>query len=47
MLEIKSIAIELADPGGGNHNAVWIFECQDIQGCVNGIAKGLKHSKSQ
>lgn len=41
MLEIQSVAIELADPRGGNHNAVRVLERQDIQCCVNGIAKGL------
>ena len=44
MLEIQSIAIELADPRGGNHNAVRILERQDVQCCVYGIAKGLWES---
>lgn len=46
MLEIQSIAIELADPRGSNHNAVRILERQDIQRSVHGIAEGLIDMKS-
>ena len=41
MLEIQSIAIELADARRGNHNAMRILERQDIQRSVHGIAKRL------
>lgn len=41
MLEIQSIAIELADARGGNHHAMGILECQNVQRSVHGIAKGL------
>jgi len=44
MLEIQSVAIELADPRGGNHNAVRILERQNVQCSVYGIAKGLQES---
>lgn len=44
MLEIQSIAIELADPGCGNYNAVRVLERQDVQCCVYGITKGLGSS---
>jgi hypothetical protein len=46
MLQIQSIAIELADPRGSNHNAMRILESQDIQRSVYGIAKGLIDTKS-
>jgi hypothetical protein len=39
MLEIQSIAIELADPRGSNHNAVRILERQDIKRSVYGITE--------
>ena len=41
MLQIQSIAIELADPRGSNHNAVRILERQDIQRSVYSIAERL------
>ena len=46
MLEIQSIAVELADPRGSNHNAMRILERQDIQSSVYGIAERLLKTHS-
>lgn len=41
MLKIQSIAIELADARRGNHHAMRILECQNVQRSVHSIAEGL------
>lgn len=47
MLEIQSIAIELADARGSDDDSMRVLQREDIQGSVDGIAERLFFFKHQ
>lgn len=39
MLEVQAIAVELTDPGRGDHDAMRVGEFEDVEGEEEGLAE--------